>query len=120
MFRKSLCEYDDLRRHPKGDAVSRVASKPLRVRALLRIAFIPLSSMCEYLWRRWATGTRSMMAPGLQYRVASWARREIITKSMNDAAERFDLTVAGKALVARTKSIDWLTTAIVVWPTHRR
>ncbi len=38
---------------------------------------------------------------------------EIITKSMNDAAERFDLTVAGKALVARTKSIDWLTTAIL-------
>jgi hypothetical protein len=38
---------------------------------------------------------------------------EIIGRSLNEAAERFDIFVAGKALVARIKSIDWLTSGIL-------
>lgn len=38
---------------------------------------------------------------------------ELIGKSLHQFAERFRLHVAGKALVGRTKSIDWLTSAIL-------
>jgi hypothetical protein len=38
---------------------------------------------------------------------------EIIGRSLNEAAERFGITVAGKALVGRVKSIDWLTGGIL-------
>ena len=37
----------------------------------------------------------------------------VITKSMTDAAERFGIYVAGKALVGRVSSIDWLSNAIL-------
>src|SRR5579864_8891867 len=37
---------------------------------------------------------------------------ELIGKSLSQAAERFHLIVAGKALVARANSLDWLTSAI--------
>jgi hypothetical protein len=38
---------------------------------------------------------------------------ELISKSTNDAAERFGIFVAGKALVAKVDSIDWLSNAIL-------
>ena len=38
---------------------------------------------------------------------------ELIGKSLSQAAERFHLIVAGKALVARANSLDWLTSAIL-------
>lgn len=38
---------------------------------------------------------------------------ELISKSLNDVATRFSLHVAGKALVANVKTIDWLPSAIV-------
>jgi hypothetical protein len=38
---------------------------------------------------------------------------ELIGRSMNEAAERFQIFVSGKALGARAKSIDWLGSAIL-------
>src|SRR5262249_37529349 len=38
---------------------------------------------------------------------------ELIGKSINQAAERFHIFVAGKALVARIDSVDWLANAIL-------
>jgi hypothetical protein len=38
---------------------------------------------------------------------------ELISRSITEAAERFHIFVAGKALVAKINSIDWLTSAIL-------
>lgn len=38
---------------------------------------------------------------------------DLIGKSLSEAAERFHITVAGKALVARVGAIDWLTSGIL-------
>src|SRR6202035_1552289 len=47
---------------------------------------------------------------------AAWLHgrdEEIITRSLNDAAERFHLYVAGKSIAARVNSLDWLTSGIL-------
>lgn len=38
---------------------------------------------------------------------------ELIGKSLNDAAHRFDIYIAGKSLTARVNSIDWLASGIL-------
>jgi hypothetical protein len=38
---------------------------------------------------------------------------DLIARSLNQAAERFHIIVAGKALMARVNTVDWLTSAIL-------